>query len=453
MLISVLRRFYGIPQSRVQPRSRSFFLLAKTSLAALASCVVFAPAFAQTALSLGEAQRIALAQSRQLPAQDLAAEAARHMGVAAGQLPDPVLKIGVDNLPINGPDRFRLTAESMTMRRIGVMQELTRGEKRRLRAERFDRDAELAMAEKSAAIASIERDTALAWLDRYYAEAMRAVVEQQTSQARLELAAAEGAYRGGNGSQADVFAARSAVAGFEDRASEFSRRVATARAMLERWVGAAADAPLSDTPAMDAIGLDPASLQAQLTRQPQIAVIGRQEAIAETDAKLAQANRTADWSVEVMLQQRGPAYSNMVSVGLSVPLQWDQRQRQDREVAAKRALLERTRAQGEDALRSQVAETRARIIEWQNGRERQECYRVELIPLAAERSSALLAAYRGGKARLGDVLGARRDELDVRLKALELEAEVARLWAGLRFIFPSNDRSAQFGNPSQEATR
>src|SRR4051812_12245295 len=81
------------------------------------------------ALSLEEAQRRAVDRSRQLAAQDAAVRSSRELAVAAGQLPDPVLKMGVDNLPVNGPDQFSVTRDFMTMRRIGVMQELTRGEK------------------------------------------------------------------------------------------------------------------------------------------------------------------------------------------------------------------------------------------------------------------------------------------------------------------------------------
>src|SRR5213594_2741353 len=50
-----------------------------------------------------------------------AVAAAREMAVAAAQLPDPMLKFGIDNLPINGPDRFSVARDFMTMRRIGVM--------------------------------------------------------------------------------------------------------------------------------------------------------------------------------------------------------------------------------------------------------------------------------------------------------------------------------------------
>lgn len=415
---------------------------AKIAVAALAGVLAFSNAAAQTPLSLAEAQRLALQRSRQLPAQDFAVTASREMAVAAGQLPDPVLKVGIDNLPVNGPERFSLTDDFMTMRRVGVMQELTRAEKRQLRADRFEREAEKSLAEKTMATAAIERDTALAWLERHYAEAMAAVIAEQGAQARLEMQAAEGAYRAGRGNQADVFAARSALASFDDRASEIERRIRNAKTMLARWIGEAADMPLAGMPASDAIRLNPATLDTQLAHHPQITIMTRQEEIAVTEAKLAQANRRADWSVEVMYQQRGPAYSNMISVGVSIPLQWDRKNRQDRELSSKLAMVEQAKAEREEALRAHVAETRAMIHEWQNNRERHVRYQQELIPLAKERTLATIAAYRGGKSGLMEVLGARRNEIDVRLQALQLEADTARLWAQLNFLFPTRDMAA-----------
>jgi outer membrane protein TolC len=393
---------------------------------------------AETPLTLAEAQRLAVERSRQLASQDFAVSASREMAVAAGQLPDPVLKLGVDNLPVNGPDRFSLTSDFMTMRRVGVMQELTRADKRRFRSERYEREAEKSLAEKSMTIASIQRDTALAWLDLYYAQAAAAVIAEQGAQARLEVQAAEGAYRAGRGSQADVFAARSGLALFDDRASEIQRRVANAKTMLARWIGQAAEMPLAGKPAMDAIRVDPSMLDTQLAHHPQIAVLSKQEEIAAAEAKLAQANKKADWNVEVAYQQRGPAFSNMISVGVSIPLQWDQKNRQDRELASKLALVEQAKAEREDMVRAYMAETRSMINEWQNGRERRTRYEKELIPLANERTLAAIAAYRGGKTSLADVLMARRNEIDVRLQALQLETETARVWAQLNYLFPDD---------------
>ncbi len=405
----------------------------------LLSAHVFA---AETPLTLAEAQRRAIENSRQLAAQDFSVAASRDLAVAAGQLPDPVLRIGVDNLPLNGTDRFSLTNDFMTMRRIGLAQEVTRANKRQLRADRFEREAEKTVAEKAVTTTAIERDTALAWLDRYYAEAMTAVIGEQSGQAKLEIKAAEGAYRGGRGNLSDIFAARGALAALEDRASEVQLRVRNAKTMLARWIGDTADLPLADKPATDTLRLNPATLDTQLAHHPQIAVLTKQEEIAMTGAKLAQTNKKADWSVEMAYQQRGPSFSNMISVGVSIPLQWHQENRQDRELSSKLALVEQAKAEREDMLRAHIAETSAMINEWENNRERQDRYKRELIPLANARTLAATAAYRGGKTSLADVILARRNEIDVRIQALQLATDTDRLWAGINFLFPTNGFAA-----------
>lgn len=393
---------------------------------------------AETPLTLAEAQQRAVERSRMLAAKDYAAQSSREMSVAAGQLPDPVLKVGIDNVPINREDRFSLTRDFMTMQRVGVMQELTRSDKRRLRSERFEREAEKAIAEKAATTAAIERETALAWLDRFYAEAMSTALAEQIDQAKLEIQAAESAYRGGRGSQADIFSSRSALAGLEDKASDINRRIGNAKIALARWIGDAAQQPLGDKPAVDTIRLDEATLDTQLNHHPELAVLARQEDIAVSEANLARANKKADWSVEVAVQKRGPGYSDMLSVGLSVPLQWDQKNRQDRELSSKLAQVEQAKAEREDTLRAHVAEVRAMLNEWHTNRQRQIRYEKELTPLANSRTTAIAAAYRGGKAGLADVLAARRSEIDVRLQALQLAQETDRLWAQLNFLFPQN---------------
>jgi hypothetical protein len=128
--------------------------------------------------------------------------------------------------------------------------------------------------------------------------------------------------------------------------------------------------------------------------------MAKQEEVARADADIAQSNKRADWSVELMYSQRGPAYSNMVSVNVSVPLQWDQKNRQDRELSAKLAIAEQMRAQREEATREHVADTRMWLQEWQSNRERLAQYDSALIPLAAERTRAAIAAYRGGSGPL-----------------------------------------------------
>ncbi|MGE5097181.1 MAG: TolC family protein [Betaproteobacteria bacterium] len=406
--------------------------------AAAALAVASAAAAAQPSpLTLAEAQRRAVERSRALGAQDAAIAASREMAVAAGELPDPVLKLQLQNVPVEGPDRFTLNRDFMTMRAVGVMQEWTRREKRDLKRERFEREAQKDEAQKSVDIANIQRDTALAWLDTFYAQAMVGVITEQAAASQLEIAAAEGAYRAGRVNQADVIAAHSARTGLDDRVSEFARKLRNARTALARWVGAGADAPLAERPAIDRVHLHlDDGLEHQLSQHPDIEVLRRKEEMARTEARLAQANRKPDWSVEVMYSNRASQFGDMASIGVSVPLQLFQKDRQDREVAAKLAEVEKMRAEREEMERSHVAEVRNMVSEWQNGLERLKRYERELVPLARERTRATLSAYQGGKAASGDLLMARRNEIEVQMQALQLEMDTARLWAQLEYLAP-----------------
>ena len=96
------------------------------------------PAAGQPALSLDEALAIAVRDSPLLAAQRSALVAAEEGTYTARELPDPKLRMGVDNLPIEGGDKWSLTRDFMTMRRIGVSQAFIRGEKRELKGRRAE---------------------------------------------------------------------------------------------------------------------------------------------------------------------------------------------------------------------------------------------------------------------------------------------------------------------------
>ena len=407
----------------------SFFLV-------LAAPSLWATSAALPPLSLREAQQLAMQHSRQVQAQDALARSAREMAVSAGQLPDPVLKLGVDNLPRGGPAQLSLTRDFMTMRRIGLMQELPRAEKRQLKAERFERDAERAQALRQQAMAGIQRDTALAWLERYYALATRVLLQRQQEETRLQEQGALIAFREGNGAQADVFAARTALIEIEDRLSQVDSLARNAGLMLMRWTGTQADRPLSGTPDWQNTALESGLSKEELRQHPPLAALAAQVNAAETELRLAQANTKSDWTLEATYLQRGPAYANMVSVGVSIPLQWDQKNRQNRDIAAKLAQVDETRANYDDALQSYEAKVRALLNDWQTSKERSNRYNRQMIPVAGQRLSAALSSYRIGKGDLASVLAARRSEIDTRLQALALEQETARLWARLNYLKP-----------------
>lgn len=78
------------------------------------------------------AQTLTVAQrySAELSASRNEAQALDAMAESATQLPDPKLKFGIENVPVQGSNDQRFTREGMTMQRIGIMQSYVSAEKR-----------------------------------------------------------------------------------------------------------------------------------------------------------------------------------------------------------------------------------------------------------------------------------------------------------------------------------
>jgi len=404
-------------------------------------------AHGEEALGIDQAVRLAEAWSRQLVADDAGAAAARAMAVSAGALPDPVLKAGVNNLPVDGADRFSLTRDFMTMRSIGIAQELTRSDKRKARSARFEREAELAEAERGLALLELRRETAFAWLDRHYQERLRDLLREQRAETALQVEAAEAAYAGKRGSQTDVLAARTAGAQIEDRQQDVESRIATAQVRLARWIGAAADRPLGPLPELDLAWIERRDVSEVVKRHPRLVVMLREEEVTRAEAAIAKSSKRADWSIELTYSQRGPAFSNMASFGVSIPLQVDPGHRQDRDIAAKLALADRIRERQEETRRELAAGIRSDLLRWRSLQDRIARFDRSQVPLAAKRSTGEVASYRGGGSSLASALAARRLEIDTRLERLRLEMDMAALWVRLEYLLPAADRN----NPESPA--
>ena len=74
-------------------------------------------------LSLESALNLAVQRSETARAARAGQLSAAETARAAGRLPDPTLNVGIENLPVTGPDRLSTTADSMTMKRIGISQD------------------------------------------------------------------------------------------------------------------------------------------------------------------------------------------------------------------------------------------------------------------------------------------------------------------------------------------
>jgi cobalt-zinc-cadmium efflux system outer membrane protein len=381
-------------------------------------------------LGLVEAMRVAEQRSQALQSQQSRSDAARQRAVAAGQRPDPVLRLGLDNVPVQGGTSQLLTREPTTARSIGIAQALPRATKREARRERFEQEALLALSQRELQRSNVRQATALAWWAVRAEVQRQAVLVAQRDEAGLTVAAAEAAYRAGRGPQTEVFVARSALVSLEDRRLAAQTQLESARSALRRWTGARGDATLSEAPALDQSPLsEPAP--AWQTQDPQLQASAARESTAVAMAALAREERVPDWTVDLRFAQLGSRFDNKVSLGFSVPLRWDAANRQDREVAARLAEVEQAQAETEELQRSRQADVERWQHGWRLGLQRLHLLDGQALPLAQSRSQAALGAYRAGSGSLQSVLQARQAELALQIERVQIELDAAADWTRL----------------------
>ena len=394
--------------------------------AAVLACALM-PAFAGAAsLTLDQALELAVQRSASARAARAEVTSAAESARAAGQLPDPTLQVGVDNLPVQGSERFSTTADSMTMKRIGIGQEWLSHDKRAARQAAADAMVNRQSVSADAAAADTRLQTALVYLDAWYAGESLKLTTQDEQHAHEEIEAAKARLSSSTGNAQEVLAATSARGMVEDESAEARQAQAEATTALQRWIGSAADdlaAPVLPFALTEAayIDSDPAVMAARSDIE-----------FARRDADATAAERHANWSWQVSYGQRS-GYSDMVSVGVSIPLQIAPAQRQDRQTAAKVALIEKAEAQLDDATRTATAQYRSLTGDATRLAARIERYRTGVLDPAHQRTEVALAGYRSNQTSLAALFEARHMEVEAQRKLLTLQRDLARTQAQLAY--------------------
>jgi len=386
-------------------------------------------------LSFDDALALALRNSPVLTANTARIDAAREAAIPAAELPDPKLALGIINLPIEGPDRFSLTEEAMTMRSIGVMQVISRTAPNAIARAAAARSRVDRRESVICRIARLEvlRETAVAWIARHSIEHQLARLDELFKENRLFEAAVRARLAGGKGMTADVVMPRQEAAMIEDRRDELRASRSQAFASLRRWLGQAAEAPLQGEPPDWPIARD--TLLQGLYRHPQLLAFAPKAKVLDAEVAEAQAEKKPDWAIELAYQKRGSRFGDMAMLQLSFDLPVFPGARQDPMIAAR--LAERTGldAEREAALREQTAVLDSGLADYArltNALRRQN--EVQL-PLAKEKVDLAMADWRGGKGDLTALVAARRERIDAELKAIQIAGARLQTAARLHYSF------------------
>jgi outer membrane protein TolC len=392
---------------------------------------------AASGLSLELAEELALDSDpgvRSVEANRLALE---EMSVAAGQLPDPLIKMGLVSLPT---DTFNLGQEAMTQVQVGVVQKFPRGKSRALRSEQIGlrsqgldqkaRDQELrillAVREQFLEVAKQQR------LARINAEAITAFSDVANI--------TEEYYATGRVYQQDVLQAAVELAKIEDRATRIAQDEEQARARLSMWIGDAAYQDLDDAwPSfIDRFSAD--AIKDGIQNHPRILALQKNVSAAETGVELARQKYKPEFALDLTYGGRGgtnPDGSSRTDlltfmVVMDVPL--FHRNRQDRSVAAQLAESSAAMFSRDDLFRRMQSEVDFHFATFQRQQERITLFENTLLPEAAFSSEASFGAYQSSIEDLTSLLRTQITEFDLQLEHARLQAEVLKTRARLMYL-------------------
>ncbi len=412
---------------------------AATRSLCLHGCLLFAAwvglapnAWAQS-LTFPKALATAVMDTPALRAYAAQVDAARYSVTPAGALPDPKLAIGIDNLPIQGQDRYSLTRDSMTMQRIGIAQDIPNAAKRDARVAVANGRLQLAEAQARVARLTVLRETATAWIARHTVEQQLARIEALVAENVLLTHATRAQLAGGKGGAADTVMPRQEAAMIEERRDELTAQRLRAMAILRRWLGKAADMPLAGEPPDWNLTRD--TLQHALHQHPELALFESKTKVLEAEVAEAQASKRPDWGVDLAYQRRAPEFGDMVSVQVRFDLPIFSGSRQDPQIAARQAERAALDAEREATLREHIAMLDSDWSDYQRLVNASRRQRETMLPLAEEKVQLATAAWRSGKGALTEVIAVRRERIDTELKAIAVEGERRQMAARLHYAY------------------
>lgn len=392
-------------------------------------------------LNIREAEAIAVQKKDPSVTRFLSRAAAlTEKAVADSQLPDPKLRAGLLNLPV---DTFRFNQEPMTQVRIGLQQQFPAGRTRHILGQRRLSEADTETAKAILRQQEIIRDTRMRWLELYHwLEANRLVMANRDAVGEL-LSVAKSTFATGQQKSQDVLRAELEVSLLDDRLLQIAREIETAKANLERLIGSAAARPLPN--ALPRLPPPPSAQEIRqlLTRHPIILVETSQIDVSKQDINLALEQYKPSFSIDVDYGAREdgtgmngtridrPDFLSAM-VTMSLPIFTDKRQDKNLNSAYDQqttAMLDR------DARLLQLDQAlKVALADWERLGQRISLYDLTVIRQAKDNSQSTLSAYSAGVTDFPELVRARLALLDNELRRVRLYVDRAQAQARLLFL-------------------
>lgn len=354
------------------------------------------------------------------------ADAALERVVGAGALPDPRLRVELQDITMGGEQRPTISPSRVGATRYTLMQDLPWFGKRDLKRDIATLEAEGARGGALATWADLSARIKAAYAQSYYLhQSARLSTEILDLMTRLEQVA-QARYAGGLAPQQDVIRAQVEQTNLRNELIELDNAQRQTQARLNALLARPARAPLAPPEGLRALPaparLDDAALATRMrARNPQLAAQDARTRAAEKNSELTGKNRYPDFTFGIAPQQSGNAVKEwMLMIELNLPLQQATRRAQEREA---QSMLAAARAR-KDALTDQAqADLSDSLSALDAARRTETAISASLLPQAELTFKAALTSYENGKVDFATLLDAQRQIRQARQNRIKVQAE------------------------------
>jgi len=365
-------------------------------------------------------------------------EAARQRIAPARAFDDPMLEVGVVNVPV---ESMSFRREDMTMKMLGVSQRLPFPGKRALRAAVASLDAESMAFAYQETINRTVRDACVAYSQLILIRQSRNIVQSNRVVVEQFLRVAEGRYTVGQSGQPDVLKAQTQLTRMADELLRIDGEEAAMQADLNRLRDTASAEPLAPVASAVARSEPDSALMRQLAtdRRPQLHGLKSMIERYDREAALMRREFYPDFDVRVGYGQRertldGMPRDDMVSLTVAVNLPIWRKSRLEPRVAEAHAMS----ARASEMYRAQTAEVFA-ALDTQIAVIRQSRLSLNLITTGLLPQSRLtvessLAAYRVGRVDFATLLDNQMIVYTYELEWARATQQLAKAFAEIDFL-------------------
>ena len=395
------------------------------------------PVNALAALDLDETVRLALVDDPAIKALQTRASAISDAAVADGQLPDPKLKTGLYNLPV---DDFDIDREPTTQLRLGLVQAFPRGKTLQYKQQQTEWLAEAEMANSEITGRKLVRDVRRNFLELYYQVQAEQVVRESRKLFAQLVDITQAHYGTGRVSQQDVLRASLELSRLDDRTTRILNEADRSRAALMKWIGDAALLPINGHfPGLPKLP-SKEEIAATLPEHPLIRSETAKLQASKRKIRIASEQYKPGWSAGLEYRKRfgddpkGDSRADMMAAMFTVDLPMFTKNRQDKRLSASVQMAESAQLTRDDRLRELKRMLDTDYANWSRLGERASLYEGELVRDAAANVQASLKAYQSGVTEFTTLMRARITDLDVRLQDLRIRVDRAKSQANLLYI-------------------